>query len=332
LLGVYIAVQFRHRMARPIQQLAQAADTFVNGEQTDVSHLQQAEALASVNHYTEESQQISMAYARMVKEIQLTLKAKDAAYEEKKIIQGRLATAEKQALIGTIAGGVAHEIKNAINPVRLRAERMLSGHLANRPLAMEEGLTLIIKNATRCAKLAIGLNDLSKTVDWTSRHDFDLNEVIRDALAESKDILDCAGVEVVSELGPLPVLKGIAKELQQAFVNFLLNSKVAIIEAQVGDKRAGYHIWITSAVKDNVIEIKLADDGCGMTEATKSRLFEPFFTTKEVGKGTGLGMGISRNILKAHGADIKIESERGKGTTVTILFPCIAHSVTETQS
>jgi signal transduction histidine kinase len=330
LASAYIAIRLQRRVAQPITRIARVAEEFVNGRQreikeTDPIHRQRAEELASANHYTAESERISNAYAHMVKEIQITLEEKDAAYRVLKTTQEKLIASERQALLGIVAAGVAHEVKNALNPVRLRAEVMLEAYDSGEDIGLREGLELIIKNVRRCTELSNRLSAFAKPADIASHHDFDLNEVIHDALAISKDLLDGAKVEVLFEPVPAPTLKGVPKEIEQAIINFLLNSKDAILAARSAGNPAVGRIWIMISVTNGSVKLKVADDGCGMTEETQGRLFEPFFTTKEAGKGTGLGMSISRNILTAHGADIHVESKAGKGTILTISFPGSYH-------
>jgi len=134
-------------------------------------------------------------------------------------------------------------------------------------------------------------------------------------------VLSNAKIKVATQLGELPRLKGNPKEIQQALMNFLLNGKDAILDACAKTGREGGNITLTTATEGQVIVLKIADDGCGMSDEVKKKIFVPFFTTKEPGKGTGLGMGISHSILQAHGAELRIESEFGKGTTIIIRFP-----------
>jgi len=80
-------------------------------------------------------------------------------------------------------------------------------------------------------------------------------------------------------------------------------------------------VKVVTRYADDVLCVEISDDGCGMTEQVKKRIFEPFFTTKEVGKGTGLGMSISYEIIQKHGGEIEVDSVPGQGTTFRILLP-----------
>jgi signal transduction histidine kinase len=319
--SVFMAVRLRSHIARPLEHIAEAALDFVHGTPTDPVHRQRAEALAAARHYSRESRELSAAYARMVAVIQQTLREKDDAFAELESKDKQLFASQRQSLLGVVSAGVAHEIKNALNPVKLRAERMLLAHRSKRDVSLEEGLDLIIQSVARCAEISNKLSAFARPADVGSFFPFDLNATIRDALAISNDVLNDARIEVAAHLGKLPPLKGNPKEVQQALMNFLLNAKDAILEARARTGRQGGHITLTTVVEAQAVVLKIDDDGCGMSDDVKKKIFVPFFTTKEPGKGTGLGMGISHSILHAHGAELRVESESGKGATIIVRFP-----------
>jgi two-component system, NtrC family, sensor kinase len=119
--------------------------------------------------------------------------------------------------------------------------------------------------------------------------------------------------EVVTDMGELPLLKCLPQQLNQVFINILINS------AQAMEDRGEIHIG-TRLVEQN-IEIAIRDTGSGISEENLVKIFDPFFTTKDVGQGTGLGMHIAYNIIQKHKGSIMMESKVGQGTTVTISLP-----------
>jgi two-component system NtrC family sensor kinase len=122
---------------------------------------------------------------------------------------------------------------------------------------------------------------------------------------------------VKKEYGDLPQVKCYPQQLNQVFVNLLVNAAQAI-------EKQG-EINITTRVLDGKVEITISDTGSGIPEENLSRIFDPFFTTKEVGKGTGLGLNVAYNIIKKHKGTIDVQSEVGKGTTFTIRIPVDSH-------
>ncbi len=325
--SVFMALRLRRRIARPLEAIAQAARDFVRGKPTDPAHQRRAAELLGVDHYSRESRRLSEAYAHMVAVIQRTLEEKDDAFTALASKDKQLFASQRQSLLGVVAAGVAHEIKNAMNPVKLRAERMLMAHQMGRDPGLKEGLDLIIQSVGRCAEISNKLSAFARPADAGSHFAYDLNEALRDALTITQDALSTSKINVTTQFGQIPKLKGNPKEMQQAVINFLLNAKDAILEICKDGKRAGGNVTLATTVNGDIVELRITDDGRGMSDETKKKLFVPFFTTKEPGKGTGLGMGISQSILQAHGADIRVESEPGKGTTITVRLPVSGQSL-----
>jgi signal transduction histidine kinase len=118
---------------------------------------------------------------------------------------------------------------------------------------------------------------------------------------------------IVKELGELPIIQAHPQQLNQVFMNILVNAAQAI-------EKTG-EIKITTTTVDGKAEIRISDTGCGIAEENINKIFDPFFTTKDVGKGTGLGMNIAYNIISKHNGDIRVESTVGEGTTFIIQLP-----------
>ncbi len=118
---------------------------------------------------------------------------------------------------------------------------------------------------------------------------------------------------IVKELGDVPIIHAYPQQLNQVFMNILVNAAQAI-------EKSG-EIKIVTATVDGKAEIRISDTGCGISEENINKIFDPFFTTKDVGKGTGLGMNIAYNIINKHHGDIRVESKVGEGTTFIIQLP-----------
>lgn len=121
------------------------------------------------------------------------------------------------------------------------------------------------------------------------------------------------------DFGEIPTVKAYPQQLNQVFMNILVNAAQAI------EKKGDIHI--TTRLKDDWVEIQISDNGCGIDPQNLSKIFDPFFTTKDVGKGTGLGMNIAYNIVKKHDGTIEVASEVGRGTTFTIRVPAEKETV-----
>jgi len=119
--------------------------------------------------------------------------------------------------------------------------------------------------------------------------------------------------KVIKDYGTLPKIKCYPQQLNQVFMNILVNAAQAI-------EKEG-EIRLVTRAKNGYIEIKISDTGVGIPKENLSKIFDPFFTTKEVGKGTGLGLNVAYNIIQKHKGTTEVESEVGKGTTFTIRLP-----------
>ena len=119
--------------------------------------------------------------------------------------------------------------------------------------------------------------------------------------------------KVTKEYGKLPEIKCYPQQLNQVFMNILVNAAQAI------EKQGKIHL--STLADDGYVEIKIRDTGSGIPEEHLSKIFDPFFTTKEVGKGTGLGLNVAYNIIKKHNGTIDVKSEVGKGTEFNIRIP-----------
>ena len=144
--------------------------------------------------------------------------------------------------------------------------------------------------------------------------ELDVNVMVRETLSFLKSEAQQRNVTIVQELADnLPAIYSDRGQIQQVFLNVLNNAFAAVGEKGTTIIRSALH-------GQDAIAVSFYDDGCGMSEEVKKHIFEPFFTTKK-GEGTGLGMSIIYGIVKRHGGDIQVESEPGKGTTVTIILP-----------
>jgi signal transduction histidine kinase len=147
-----------------------------------------------------------------------------------------------------------------------------------------------------------------------------LNQALQTTLAVAKNEYKYVA-DVTTELGDLPPVLCHVGDLNQVFLNVIVNAAHAIGDV-VGQGGGKGTIRITTSQEGDLVRIDIADTGAGIPEAIRPRIFDPFFTTKEVGKGTGQGLSIARSIVMTkHNGSLTFESEVGKGTTFTIRLP-----------
>jgi PAS domain S-box-containing protein len=233
------------------------------------------------------------------------------AEERRHELELQLHHAQRIESLGQLAGGVAHDINNALVPVLAITKQVM----LKLPQDSRErtGLELVIKGGLRARDLVRQILAFSRKQVGT-RCAFDLAAVVSEGLAMLRASLP-ATIALASTVEPVPEIVGDPGQLQQVLVNLVTNAAQAIGE------RAGMVTVALAAAADGQLRLSVSDDGCGMDERTRRRIFEPFFTTKEVGKGTGLGLSVVHGIVTNHGGTITVTSAPGQGTRFDIVLP-----------
>lgn len=227
-----------------------------------------------------------------------------------------LVQAEKLASLGQLAAGVAHEINNPLTNSSLNLQMVRKQLVNSEPSdrALLNRIDAVARNIERASTIARELLQFSRNDEQVSLP-MDINEVIRHALIALDYRIE--GVSIVKQLNNVPKISGSEGGLQQVLINILNNA----MEAMTGLDRK--EIRITTSQHKNMVRVKIADSGSGMTQEQLSQIFDPFFTTKEVGTGTGLGLSICYGIIRQHNGTIDISSDVDQGTTVIIEFPVL---------
>lgn len=179
---------------------------------------------------------------------------------------------------------------------------------------MEDVIDLIsdCKEGTRRIKtIVMDLKAFAHPGDETMQST-DINNGLKSTLNLANNELKYKAL-VKTDFGKIPFVMAIPQQLNQVFMNILVNAAQAI-------EKKGEISVKTREVK-GVVEVVISDTGCGIPQERLTKIFDPFFTTKPVGMGTGLGMHIVRNIIEKHNGDIQIQSQEGKGTTFTVRLP-----------
>jgi PAS domain S-box-containing protein len=237
------------------------------------------------------------------------------AEAERRMLEAQLHHSQRLEALGTLAGGAAHEINNALVPV-IALTKMVAGHLPE-DSRDRRSLGTVLVGAERSRDLVKQILAFSRKEEGEQRQDaVDLAAVLRDALRLMRATVPTS-IGIAEEIAPVPALAGDPNQLHQVIVNLVTNAAHAI-----GD---GHGTITVGLRKDGAaLRLSVADTGCGMDEATKARIFEPFFTTKEVGKGTGLGLAVVHGIVKQHGGRIEVESAPGRGTRFDVILPAFS--------
>jgi signal transduction histidine kinase len=289
---------------------------------------------------------IGIQFSHMMQIIEKKNNELQNAYDELKAAQSQFVQQEKMASIGQLAAGVAHEINNPIGFVTSnlgtlkkylgRVTEFLQKQTEIFPREAGDERTIRLAEVRRQLKIEPILEDLpsllAESLDGVERvrkivqnlKSFSRVDQFDHSLADINRCLDDTLNIIWNELkykctlkkeyGDLPLTRCYPQQLNQVFMNLLVNAAQAI--------ESKGEIVITTRASETEITIAIADSGSGIPPEDQNRIFEPFFTTKEVGKGTGLGLSITYDIVtKKHGGTIMVASEPGKGTTFVVTLP-----------
>lgn len=240
-------------------------------------------------------------------------------------LESQLLRAEKFATVGVLAAGIAHEIGTPLGVVRGRAEYVLGKLGSTHPQAA--GVGVIIEQIDRVSRTIRQLLDFSRLQPAAVRP-VALGPLLRDVCellrleSERRQVrIDCALPE------GLPPIAADPDQLQQVLVNLILNACDAC--------SAGGQIRLAAAPDSSssgawgFVTLTVRDDGCGIPKESLHQVFDPFFTTKKRGQGTGLGLTVVAHVVRNHGGRVELESEPGRGTCVTLLWPAAGPPATE---
>ena len=236
------------------------------------------------------------------------------AREQQALLQARLQQSQKMDSLGTLAGGLAHDMNNVLGAILSLA----STNLEAPPVEGEtrRAFEIIALAATRGGETVKRLLSFARQSP-VEQCDLDMNSILREEIRLLERTAP-PNLRLETELeGQLRTIRGDASALSHAFMNLCINAVDAMPEG-------GALLLRSRNLDSGWIEIRVEDTGVGMPGDVLERALEPFFTTKGTGKGTGLGLSMVYSTVKAHGGKVEIQSEPGRGTQVRVLLPAAA--------
>ena len=238
-----------------------------------------------------------------------------AAYEELRETQSQLVQSAKLNALGEMAGGVAHDFNNILAAILGRTQLLLQG--TEQPEVRRQ-LQVIEQAALDGAHTVRRVQEFTRVRNDERFGTLDVNQVLLGVIELTRPAWETGakrrGVTVVvaRRLDASRPIAGNASELREVFTNLLLNAVDAMPR--------GGHLRIESEDHGAEVRVRIADTGVGMDASIRERIFDPFFTTKSI-KGTGLGLSVAYGIVTRHRGTIQVESEEGRGTTFSLMFP-----------
>jgi two-component system, NtrC family, sensor kinase len=290
LVTAYTASLIMHSVLRPLERFMGYAARIGKGDYSPI---------VLGRKYRDEYSYLAMAINQMLHELQAR--------------EDQLRQSVKMAAVGTLTSGIAHELNNPLNNIALNTESLLDSFSE---LGEEQKLRMLEQIYAQVERASSTVRSL---LDFTRREPLtfaatSLAKEIRHTAGLAVNELELAGVDLDLELDDdLPQVMGNPRNLQQVFLNLILNA----IQAMPG----GGRIRVRGAVENDFVRVDVSDNGCGIPREHLDKVFDPFFTTKETGEGTGLGLSVSYGIVEKHGGRITVESELGEGTTFSVYLP-----------
>lgn len=300
--------------------------------------------IGAVGHDFSAKLELTAQLAQTNQELEGALLRLEKANAEIKATQAQLVHSEKMRALGQMVAGVAHEVNNpaafvANNLAQLakiapaleqlfaayapllthanaqeRAAIAAAGQAAAIDYVWQDMADIVAESqdgVERIRQIVLALRNFSR-LDEAALKEADINQGLQSTLPIVRSLCKDR-IEIVEQYGDLPPLLCHPGELNQVFLNLLINAVQAISERG--------QIWVATAMRGGAITVEIRDSGAGMDEATLARLGEPFFTTKPVGAGAGLGLAVSFGIVRRHRGRIEYASAPGQGATVTVTLP-----------
>lgn len=247
----------------------------------------------------------------------------EAATRRQAQLEMQLRHSEKLTALGTLAGGIAHDLNNTLVPIQALSKLLTREFAAGSPARAD--LETIIQASMQARDLVRQILAFSRKQDMV-KQPVDLVAVTRKSLQMLRASIPRT-VDLVERLEPVPPMLADAGQLHQVVINLVTNAAHAI-----GDRIGKITVSVAPATAKNddvmsMIRLTVTDTGSGMDEDTAHRIFEPFYTTKPVGEGTGLGLSVVHGIVTGHDGTIEVRSKPGVGSEFIIRLPsCEPHA------
>ena len=323
-------------IVNPLKRLQSASRSISSGDVArELRSTSQLEEIRDLSHDLEIMRQNLVG---MTQRLQEEMKEKALAETERRGMEAFLRQAQRLESLGTLAGGVAHEFNNVLQPILLYTE-----------LAIERVPedTMTATNLQRVLELARRAQNLSRQILTFGRREevaefrvTDIAEVVHEAVTMIRALLPATvniRTKISTDVGPVNCDPA---QIKQLVVNLCNNAFQALSRPEDYIEVSLNEVLVTAETKIPHVQLKpgeyvvlqVADSGGGMDEETIQRIFEPFFTTRGVGEGTGLGLSVVHGIVAQHEGDISVESSSGKGSRFRIYLPVADETAIETNN
>jgi signal transduction histidine kinase len=312
-------------LARPLQKLRRDSREIASGNYS--KHLTVSSKIHEIHELSHDLETMRSNLVGVNAQLQKEIIEREAAETMKRDLETRLRHSQRLESIGTLAGGIAHEINNILLPLHLYTDLALEDLPDMSPV--RTNLERVLKLANRAKGLSQQILTFSRRTGDTEQVAQDIAPIVEEALTMVRALVPATiDIRVDIRHNQGRVLCG-ATQIQQLVVNLCSNAfrsvsrsgghiQINLISCDVDEEFAGKH---PNLHVGKYLRFEVIDTGEGIDSATLERIFEPFFTTQEVGKGTGLGLSVVHGIVVDHGGEIIVSSEPGKGSAFAVYLP-----------
>ena len=290
-LGIYAFYLDRH-LLKTIKRFSTYARRIASGDYTPIM---------PARAYRDEFTELALAFNRMIQDL-----------ENREAI---LIQSHKMRAVGTLTAGVAHELNNPLNNITLTADMLLEDYDTLMDAERKEMIGDVVNEAGRSKKIISNLLDFARE-SGSQLEPLDLVHLLKETINLASNQIKLSGIKIEFQTADnLPRVHGDSQQLEQVFLNLILNS----IDAS--PKGSKIQVIIVPADDPRYLAVKIIDFGSGIPHHILGSIFDPFFTTKGKGKGTGLGLSVSQGIVGKHGGRIRVSSREGAGSSFTVTLP-----------
>jgi two-component system, NtrC family, sensor kinase len=324
-LAGFVTLLARRSVVSPVTELVSGTQNIAQG---DLKRRVPVRAHDEIGQLAESFNEMAAALAKARQERLQLLESLEQQVQDRTAALARatdrMIVSEKLSSLGRLAASVAHEINNPLAGILTYAKLLIRtledpGVPDREREAALKRLRLIERETERCSAIVRHLLDFARERPLTIT-EVSVNAALEEALTLVAHQAKLQDIDLVKELGDIPLVSADFGQLRQAFVNIIINACDAM-------SRGGrLTIRTVHAAAAPRVQVVVSDTGSGIPAPIRSKVLDPFFTTKE--KGTGLGLSVVYGIVERHGGTLEIESEEGAGTTVTIGLP-VVHSDAE---
>jgi signal transduction histidine kinase len=321
-VAVSIAIILSYRLSRPIHRLGDVSRAIASGDYAQPLNV--ATGIRELHELATDLEGMRRELVGVNHRLQAKIREKEISEVRREELQKQLRHRQRLETVGTLAGGIAHEINNVLVPIILFTDTALQDLPPSS--ASREDLLRVLAAARRAKDVVRKILTFSRELEEAKVALIDLRCVVTEGL-HLFSVLAPPSIEICTEIGDtIPLVRADATLALHLVINLCTNAYQAMAGAQ-GVLTIGLRYPEQSAEQPASpprVEFWVSDTGHGMDSIMVERIFEPFFTTRSVGQGTGLGLSVVHGIVESFGASIEVQSKVDAGTTFRVFFPAVS--------